>query len=107
MVKKNCNTIGRKTLTKDIDGSEAVIYVACTLLIWRNLPDMGDPGVAPFGLLMVHGRGSGMSWDLPVAGPWLTPCSVLSDSNAPGLDVQFLKNTRAQKPSAGLLIHPQ
>jgi len=26
----------------------------------------------------------------------LRPCSVLSDSNAPGLDVQFLKNTRAQ-----------
>ena len=37
----------------------------------------------------------------------LCPCSVLSDSNAPGLDVQFLKNTRAQKPGEGLLIHPQ
>jgi len=34
---------------------------------------MGDPGVAPFGLLMVHGRGSGMSRDLPVAAPWSHP----------------------------------
>ena len=34
---------------------------------------MGDPGVAPFGLLMVHGRGSGMSRDLPVEGPCTLP----------------------------------
>jgi len=47
------------------------IYVAHDLefLIWRNLPDMGDPGVAPFGLLMVHGRGTQVSRDLPMSAP--------------------------------------
>jgi len=34
-----------------------------------------------------------------------SPCSILSDSNAPGLDVQFLKIAGARKPGEGMSIH--
>ena len=33
--------------------------------------------------------------------------SVLANINVPGLDIQFVKNTGAQKTSEGLLIHSQ